>query len=280
MQDLNGPSLNMKINIDLKKILHISGKPDEENSMIIDKFFSLSARKLADIGVNVLKNTKITPNQITITRAIIFVPLIIYFFSRGTHLGNILAFFLSGLNMVCDLLDGNLARAKLLTSKTGAWLDHNLDKITLYLIFIGIIWGSYKSTQNDIFFAVGIFVLFLHSMLINICNDYDAMFGEDLFFNLSLKEDVCRNKKSTLFDKVLVNIFIIHSFWTYLFLAVRYQLIIGAILNIMPYMIIYWSVIFFGRWVFLSLIYLSLLKKEKSQCVFINELKKRALVLP
>lgn len=265
----------MKLNIDLKKILHTRGKQDEENSMLLDQFFSLSCRKLADIGVNILKDSKITPNQITVARAIIFLPLIFYFFSRGTYIGNILGVLCCGLNSLFDILDGNLARAKSLTSKIGGWLDTNLDKIAVYIVLIGVILGSYRVTQNNIFWMAGIFVLFLHAMLVNISNDFDKMFGEEAFFDLPLKEAIYHNKKSTFFDKIWVNMFIFNSFWSYFLFAVRYQIFIGAVFNIMPYMIFYWVFVFAMRWLFLCLVYLSVLKEAKSRWVFINEVKKR-----
>jgi len=264
-----------KFEIDLKKLLHTRGKEHEENKMLLDQFYSLSFRKLADIGANILKDSEITPNQITVARAIIFLPLIFYFFSKGSYLGNILGVLCCGLNSLFDVLDGNLARAKSLTSEVGDWLDHTLDKIAVYLVLAGIILGSYRLTQNNIFLMAGIFVLFLHAMIVNISNDYDSIFGEEAFFDLPLKEAVYHNKKSTFFDKICVNMFIFNSFWSYLLFAVRYQVLIGALFNIMPYMVFYWVFAFVLRWFFLCLVYLSILKKGESHYVFVNELKKR-----
>jgi phosphatidylglycerophosphate synthase len=266
----------IKLNLDLKKILHTnSGKKDEEDSMFLDRFFSLSLRRLADFGIIFLKNSKITPNQITITRAIVFLPLIFYFFSKGTYIDNLFGILCCLLNTLFDILDGNLARKKLLTSEIGSWLDHNLDKIMTYLALIGITLGSYRFTHNSVFLVLGIFVLFFHGMMANIANDYETKFGEDIFFNASIKKAVYYNKKSTFFDKVFVDIFIFNSFWTYFLFTLRYQFLIGAIFNIMPYMIFYWIFAFTFRWIFLCSVYLSLFKKESNN-IFINELKKRA----
>lgn len=262
-------------NVDLKKILRTRGKEDEEHAPLFDQFFSLSFRKFADIGVNLLKNSKITPNQITIARAIIFLPLIFYFFSRGTYFNNILGILCCTINSAADHLDGNLARAKSLTSELGAWLDHNLDRIAVYSMLAGVILGSCKLTQNNIFLIAGIFVLFLHAMIVNISNDFDKMFGGGIFFDFRLKETVYSNKESTIFDKILVNMFIFNSFWSYLFFAIRYQVLIGAALNIMPYMIFYWLFTFAFRGVFLYSIYPCILTKKESWSIFINELKKR-----
>lgn len=265
----------MKINIDLKEILHTRGKKDEENSMLLDQFFSLSFRKLADIGVNLLEHSKITPNQITVVRAIIFLPLIFYLFSKGTYIGNIFGVISCALNSLFDVLDGNLARAKFMTSKTGAWLDHNLDKIAVYLVLMGIIIGTYKHTQNNIFLILGIIILFLHALIVNVSNDYDSMFGEEIYFDLPLKEAIYQNDKSTWFDKISLNLFVFNSFWTYFLFAIRYQVLSGAVFNIMPFIIYYWIFAFILRILFLWSVYLLIIRKEKSRFIFINELKKR-----
>lgn len=265
----------MKFNIDVKKILHTSGKKDEENAPLPEQLYSLGFRKLADIGVRVLGDSKITPNQITIARAVGFLPLIFFLFSRGTYVGNVLGVLCCALNSLFDILDGNLARAKSLTSEIGAWLDHTLDKLAVYIVLAGVVLGSYRLTQNYIFLVAGVFVLFLHGMIVNVSNDYDSILGEDFLFDAPLKEAVDHNKKSTFFDKIFVNMFVFNSFWSYFFFAVRYPVLIGAAFNVMPYAVFYLGFAFALRWIFLCLVYLSVLGKGESRCVFINELKKK-----
>lgn len=259
----------------LKKFLNIGGKEDEEHAPLFDQFISLSFRKLADIGVNILKNSKITPNQITFTRGIIFLPLIFYCFSKGTYIGNSLGVLCCVLNMLFDVLDGDLARAKSLTSKLGAWLDHSLDKLLVYVALVGIILGSYTATQSNLLLITGVFVLFLHGMIVIVSEEFGKGFGESVFLNFRLKEAVYNDEKSTILDKISLNMFGFYSHWSYLFFALRYQVLIGTILNIMPYVVFYWLFAFAARLVFLYSVYLRILSKKKSRSVFINELKKR-----
>lgn len=264
-----------KFNIDFKKIFRTRGKETEEHELLLEQFFSLGFRRLTDIGVNILKHSRISPNQITIVRAIIFLPLIFYLFSRGTYVGNILGVLCCGLNSLFDVLDGNLARAKSLTSELGVWLDNSLDKLAAYVMFVGIILGSYTATQNNLLLIAGVFVLFLHGMLVFISEGLGRGFGEFVFFNFDLKEAIEHNKESTALDRIYLNMFGFHSYCSYIFFAIRYQVIIGAVFNIMPYIVFYWVFAFTLRLVFLYSVYSRILTKKKSRSLFINELKKR-----
>lgn len=261
--------------IDFKKIFHTKGKEIEDKVLLLEQFFTFAFRRLADIGVNILKHSRVTPNQITIVRAIIFLPFIFYFFSKGTYLGNIFGVLCCALNSLFDVLDGSLARAKSLSSELGAWLDQTLDKLATYVMFVGIILGSYTATQNHLLLIAGVFVLFLHGMLVFISEGLGRGFGEFVFFNFDLKEAIKRNKESTILDRIYLNMFGFYSYFSHIFFAVRYQLIIGAVLNIMPYIIFYWLFAFAVRLIFLFSVYSLILAKKNTNSVFINELRKR-----
>lgn len=264
----------MALNINLQKILNTRGKKDEENSMLIDQFFSLTLRKLADIQIKLLGNSRITPNQITITRAVIFLPLIFFSFAHGSYLGNILGIVFSYLNTVFDILDGSLARAKALSSEIGGWLDRSLDKMMVYLIFIGIAIGAYRQSGDPVMLIVGIAVIFLHTLLVFIANDFEHVFGPDLYFDVSLAR--AAEKKGSRFEKIVIHMFVFESFWSYSLFAVRYQVFLGAILNILPLMMYYWIIVFTVRWLFLCFVYYSIFKSDRSSFVFINILRNRA----
>jgi len=261
----------MKIN--LKKILGVEAKEDEEHAPLLNQFFSLTFRKLADIGVEKLGDSRITPNQISIARAVIFLPLIFYMYSKGTFFGNLMGIVCCLINSLFDHFDGNYARAKSLTSKMGAWLDHSLDKFLVYVVLVGIIYGSYITTKNSLFLIAGLIVLSLHGMIVNVSEELGKEYGELVFLNFRLKEAVYNNKKATFLDKVFLNMFGFHSYWSYIFFAVSYQVAIGTIFQIMPYMVYFWVFAFSLRLVFLHYVYSFIITKKKSGRIFINELR-------
>ena len=264
-----------KLKIDLKKILKTSGSEIEENQMFIDQLYGLSCRKLADIGVGFMKSSKITPNQITVVRSLIFLPVIFYLFLQGTFIGNLAGIFCALVNSVFDHLDGNLARMKSLTSRLGAWLDSTLDGLLLYVTLIGIILGSYRATQDEVLLIAGIFVLFSHGFLKSLSNQFEKNLEDNIFTDFQLKKVIYNDKKSTLLDKIYLNILGFHSAWSYFFFTIRYPILVGAIFNVMTYVVFYWVIAINFRLVFLCLIYARVLEKKQSNLLFINELKKR-----
>ncbi|MCX6794948.1 MAG: CDP-alcohol phosphatidyltransferase family protein [Candidatus Falkowbacteria bacterium] len=261
--------------IDLKKIFKTHGKVDDENGIFFEQLVGLGFRKISDIIINRLKNSKITPNQITIARSLILLPIIFYFFSRGDQLSSIIGFVCAMVNSLFDVLDGQLARAKSIVSKLGAFLDDISDRLTSYLVFTAIILGAYRVTQNNNILIMGVFVLFFHGMLAVISEKYGLAFGGyEAFFGLRIKEAVLNNEKSTWLDKLFLNLFGFYSVPSYLFFAVRYQLLLGVIFNIMPYVIFYWVFAFAFRAVFLFILYTYIVRERNTGVFFINELRK------
>lgn len=263
--------------IDFKKFWGIRGKEHEEHLIWTEQFYALGFRKIAKVVVAWMGDLKITPNQITVARFFIFFPLLFYFFSRGTLWGNALGILTYALNGVGDFLDGGLARAKALTSETGAWLDHNFDRFSVYLVLIAIIIGSYRATDNPIFLLAGLLVLGSHALVANIAGDFDIAFGEDLFVDFRFKEAVLNNPQKTFKDQIFLKLFVYNSFITNLLFTFRYPIIIGTVLGILPYIILYWAVALLFRWIFLVWVYLSVIGPGQSKSLFINELKKRRI---
>lgn len=265
--------------IDFKKMFRVKTKckMDEENSdFFTERIIALAYRKISEVLVDKYANKfKITPNQITITRSIVFLPLVFYFFQRGDYLGNIIGFCLAATNNLFDVLDGQLARSKEMTSKVGALLDDGFDRVTTYLIFSAIFLGSYHSTHNINFIIFGIFVLFFYGINTFISEKFGQDFGGYLaFFDRQIKEAVDNNKKATLLDKLYLNLYGLFSIPSYLLFAIRYQVLIGAFLNIMPYMIYYWTFAIGFRTIYLFLLYAYIVAKNDTGNVFIDEMRK------
>lgn len=268
--------MRVKIQLNLDKVLKgkVKFRYDEQNSMWFDKILTIAQRGLSYIIVEIIKVSKITPNQITIFR-IIFFPIIFFFFSRGSYLDNVLGLVTILIYTLLDTVDGDLARAKDMTSDLGAWLDHSFDKVMVNVVLVGVAIGAYNVTNNPLFLIGGLIALFFQAMVVNVSNDYTQLYGEDVYFDSPLKKKLEKSKKSKLLDRILVHVFVFNSFWSYFFFTIRYQMIVGVLFGVLRYMVFYWAVVLGFRWMFYSVFYALMLKKGKSRFVLINLLRNK-----
>ena len=109
--------------------------------------------------VNLIKNTNITPNQLTITSLILGI-LSSVFFAFGYQLYLVIALIFLHLSILADFVDGRLSRKKNMASLYGAWLDSNIDRVVDPIIFLGISYGIYRSSgRQDIWFICSLAIL-------------------------------------------------------------------------------------------------------------------------
>ena len=98
-----------------------------------------------------IAGTKITPNQVTIFRAV-FNILALVFFIAGDYLSLILAFCAFQINEILDHVDGDLARHKNMQSRKGLFLEYLVDvpgSTVCGLFGLSVTIGIYRNT-NDI----------------------------------------------------------------------------------------------------------------------------------
>lgn len=116
-------------------------------------------RPIAGILVRVLYNTRITPNHVTI--ASIFAGMIagvMYFFGEyGTIPA---AGLFVTLKDILDSADGQLARAKSISSRIGRFLDSIGDLFVNLIIFSAIGWFLFNKTEDVLYLTLS-FVAFL-----------------------------------------------------------------------------------------------------------------------
>jgi phosphatidylglycerophosphate synthase len=111
------------------------------------QYSNLIYRPLAQKIVNLIENTNITPNQITVV-SFVFGILSAIFFAFGYQLYLIIALILLHLSILADFVDGGLARKKNMSSVYGAWLDSNIDRMIDPVLFLGIAYGVYNLTGD------------------------------------------------------------------------------------------------------------------------------------
>jgi phosphatidylglycerophosphate synthase len=111
-------------------------------------------RKISGAISRLLLKTPVTPNQITIgvTLLGIWGGWLMAQAGMTAKVEGSLVFLLTS---ILDGCDGEVARAKKMTSKLGGWLDLWGDNVVHVAIFYGLGWGLFKDTGNPIYMTLG-----------------------------------------------------------------------------------------------------------------------------
>lgn len=122
-----------------------------------------------------LRNSAITPNQVTITGAVLTYGALLWLaFGAGADAGSAVVGLVLAVGFVLDSADGQLARLQGRSSKLGEWLDHVLDSgrivvlhgsvfcfllrtSTLPVLPIAVLCGVFLLASSTIFFAGSLF---------------------------------------------------------------------------------------------------------------------------
>lgn len=112
-----------------------------------DILTTLVLRKVSIQITKILILTNVTPNQVTVFSFLIGV-LAAYCFSTGQYWWLLGGGILLQLSYIFDLVDGEIARFKGVSSKMGAWLDEVLDRLKEILLFLGLSIGFYTQTGD------------------------------------------------------------------------------------------------------------------------------------
>lgn len=168
--------------------------------------------------VNLLYQTPVTPNQVTVISLIVAF-LASVFFSKG----DVFSFFLGAILLECyyvlDCVDGQLARLKGKCSKEGAFSDYLLNYIVHPLVFFSIGMGCFLVYENYIFIYSGILSawMILLGYALSSCSRavvLGALLNEKNQGTANMKKDVLPVKKEekSLFKKIFAGI---HKISTY-----------------------------------------------------------------
>ncbi len=108
------------------------------------------------IVTEILWNTNVTPNQVTLFRTFLFVLSYLFFLQLGVG-SFLVGFFIFQFAELLDSVDGDLARYKRMQSKTGVWLEIFFDALlTPVWSLFGLIYAYifYKIDGNWIYFIL------------------------------------------------------------------------------------------------------------------------------
>ena len=190
-------------------------------------------KKLADIVVNVLLKTPVTPNQVTLANFLIFAPLASYLLFVGDYVHNLLALFVLIISSFIDLVDGELARQSKRVSKLGAWYESSLDPLTQSMVIFSIALHILFYIPAD-WKYLALLPLFSQGFANYLGITFSNLFKIDpLTGNPELNESA--NRSHSGIDFLLRNI-IVPTHWLFILLfTLRFHMIIGILLNVLPF---------------------------------------------
>ncbi|MEK7064525.1 MAG: CDP-alcohol phosphatidyltransferase family protein [Patescibacteria group bacterium] len=157
----------------------------------------------------------------------------VYFFTLGTHWGYLLGIFLCFTYSILDWMDGFVAKSRGIQSALGGWLDPALDYVWQHLLVAGLVLGVYQSKdQNYPWLVIG-----MASLVSLVVANYIGDIFRDKFdfkFRSSLadfRDEITTNKKIGWVDLLGLEILAPTNFISIFLFTIRYQLILGALLN-------------------------------------------------
>jgi phosphatidylglycerophosphate synthase len=126
----------------------------------INWFTEWVARPPAAVVVYLLRNTRITPNQITFGSALIAAAACALFVAWPSWTGLIVAAAVFEFSFVLDCADGQLARHRKIASPIGHLLDFLMDELKAMLLFGCVAVRLYRELHDERMLLVGLAGLF------------------------------------------------------------------------------------------------------------------------
>ena len=122
----------------------------------INWFTEWIARPPAAVVVYLLRNTRITPNQITFGSAVVAAIACALFVAWPTWVGLIVAAAVFEFSFVLDCADGQLARHRKIASPIGHLLDFLMDELKAMLLFGCVAVRLWRQTGDERLLIVGL----------------------------------------------------------------------------------------------------------------------------
>lgn len=126
----------------------------------INWFTEWIARPPAAVVVYALRNTRVTPNQVTFMSAIVAAAACAMFALLPGWTWLVIAALIFEFSFVLDCADGQLARLRKIASPVGHLLDFLMDELKAMLLFACVTIRLWRDTADDRLLIVGILGLF------------------------------------------------------------------------------------------------------------------------
>ena len=198
---------------------------------LIDNYPDWIMRKFSIIFTLFFVKINITANQVS-SLSIVLGIISAFLFMKGTYTYYLLASLFLFLWFVLDHSDGEVARYKKQKSNLGHFLDKMMHSVIHPLVFLGIGFGLYNSSENLYWLIFGIissFCLFLID-LTNL-NKLETQVSK----NLVEKDKIKTYKKFFKFN------FIYQFQWIFIFI------IIASFFNLLSYLLVLYTFVFVSK---------------------------------
>jgi phosphatidylglycerophosphate synthase len=126
----------------------------------INKFTQYVMRPPASVVVYFLRNTPITPNQVTFLSAIVAAGAAAMLILLPGHFWLVMAALVYEFSFLLDCADGQLARIRKIASPAGHLLDFLMDELKAMFIFGAVAIRLWQEALDERFLVVGIAGLF------------------------------------------------------------------------------------------------------------------------
>lgn len=234
----------------------------EKNTEWIKRFYQ---DKISTRLVRLLIKMNLSANQVTIINHIWTLTISVYLFSRGTWICYILGVISMMFNVILDYADGDVARETGKGSQVGTWLDTGFDVIIQCAVMGALLLGAYKQGLNA-YWIVWFYIATVGSNFVSF--HFNNTFG----FNSHIGNKVFRSameQKENPFNRFMKNIVDPTSSGVGLFVfTYRYWIVLGALFNIMPVMLIVMAVIHNVRWFIMYVLYACHLMEASKLWIF------------
>jgi len=152
-----------------------------------------------------VKNMKVTPNQISLFSLILMI-VASWFFAFTQYPYILWGILFLHLGYVFDMLDGQYARYKGLSSKFGFWFDPFVDTIKAAFIFMALSYGAYVREGSPAVFIWG-FIAMTQSFLAYYVLNTRGQIIKEKFFEVEIKKDIYLGYEVSLYW--IISIFVI-----------------------------------------------------------------------
>lgn len=156
------------------------------------QFISIFYRKSGIFIAHLIKKININPNLISFFS--FFIAVIAVFFFLKYHY--VIGFIFLNLSIIFDYVDGSYARLKNKTSKTGEFIDNNLDALVDFIVISSLVYSLYKIHFDELLLICGIIILSLRYLILIIYLYTSSAIGE--FVSTKIKD------KSNIFKVLLM----------------------------------------------------------------------------
>lgn len=226
-------------------------------------------KKIKTPFVNFCIKHAISANTVTIINHLITLTFCIYFFSRGTYIGNILGLIVMVINVFLDYLDGDIAKSTKTVSEFGVWIDSGFDVIIQNAVMGSIAIGCFKNGLS-INWVVLFFISNVGNNLVSF--KYNSDFGFDSANGNNFFRDYIDANGYTFLNRFLKNLIDpTASVFGLAFFTFRYITLNGLVLNLMPTAFVLITIIANIRWLIMFSIY-AIYKKDNMSLLILRAL--------